>query len=165
MKTIKCLMRSILTIILAVTMVMSSAFAFWPGDRLRNYDWGDMPTIRSGSSGGAVKGCQQFLRCAGYSSIVGAADGSFGAKTTAAVKAYQRAYDLEVDGIVGINTWSSMNDGLNYYDEGPVNYSYSVTGGSFGDDRFKHQHSSSSSQGAIGSWWVQTDTQYAQMCS
>lgn len=44
--------------------------------------------------------------------IVGAnVDGIFGLKTKAAVKEYQKVYDLSVDGIVGKNTWLMMLTG------------------------------------------------------
>ena len=167
MKQIKRIIKSIVAIVIMLAMVTSTAFAdFYAGDRIRNYNWSSMPTIKNGSSGGTVRGCQQFLLCKGYTSV-GSADGSFGPKTTAAVKKYQTAYKLTSDGIVGKNTWAKMNSQLAYYDEGPVNYSYSVDGGAFGDDRFKHQHSASSSQGAVGSWWVEygSSRTKTKMCS
>lgn len=37
-----------------------------------------------------------------------AADGEFGAGTEKAVKAYQAAHRLQVDGIVGPETWTSL---------------------------------------------------------
>ncbi len=40
-----------------------------------------------------------------------AVDGNFGAKTLAAVKDYQTKNNLKVDGIVGTNTWGSLNSG------------------------------------------------------
>lgn len=163
MKTIKQVTNFAFAITLAIAMVVTSASAFWSGDRVRNYDWSSMATIKSGSSGGTVKGCQQFLNCESYS--VGDVDGAFGSKTTSAVKKYQSAHNLTADGIVGKNTWASMNDNLSYYDTGSVNYSYCTTHSTFGDDRFKHQYASSSSQGAIGSWWVMTDSEFVKICS
>ena len=35
-------------------------------------------------------------------------DGSFGSKTDAAVRAYQKSKGLTVDGIVGAKTWGSL---------------------------------------------------------
>lgn len=58
-----------------------------------------MPTIRKGSKGQAVKVWQV---------IVGVeVDGSFGDKTEAATKAFQKKNKLTVDGVVGTNTWRS----------------------------------------------------------
>ena len=42
-----------------------------------------------------------------------AEDGSFGAKTEAAVKAYQQEMGLKVDGVVGTNTWGKLTSGQN----------------------------------------------------
>lgn len=58
-----------------------------------------MPTIRQGSTGRAVKIWQI---------IIGqTADGSFGAKTLAATKSFQKSKGLTADGIVGANTWKA----------------------------------------------------------
>jgi peptidoglycan hydrolase-like protein with peptidoglycan-binding domain len=43
----------------------------------------------------------------------GTADGVFGAKTDASVKAFQREFGLTPDGIVGQVTWNKINDTLN----------------------------------------------------
>ncbi|WP_419095346.1 peptidoglycan-binding domain-containing protein [Aeribacillus kexueae] len=43
--------------------------------------------------GQAVKDLQSMLRVAGYGNIVGAADGIYGSKTEAAVKAFQKIKD------------------------------------------------------------------------
>lgn len=66
-----------------------------------------LPTVKSGSSGAAVKALQTELRAEGYSLVV---DGAFGAKTKAAVIAYQKAKRLTADGIVGAKTWGSLVD-------------------------------------------------------
>ena len=65
----------------------------------------NMPTLRSGAKGSAVKTLQTLLRNKGYSVAV---DGSFGAKTLAAVKSFQRARGLSVDGSVGPKTWAAL---------------------------------------------------------
>lgn len=65
-----------------------------------------METIRSRSKGTQVKVLQWLLSQNGYD--VGTVDGIFGSKTLAAVKAYQKAKGLSVDGIVGHDTWSSI---------------------------------------------------------
>lgn len=64
-------------------------------------------TLKNGSSGEAVKGLQKELTSAGQKLE---ADGSFGSKTTAAVKAFQKAEKLEVDGVVGPITWGALID-------------------------------------------------------
>ena len=66
----------------------------------------DMKTLRNGSRGTQVMVLQYMLNAKGYSA--GKDDGIFGAKTLAAVKAFQKAYGLTVDGIVGKNTWSKL---------------------------------------------------------
>jgi peptidoglycan hydrolase-like protein with peptidoglycan-binding domain len=64
------------------------------------------PTIKEGSSGQAVVDLQKKLAAAGFSP--GAADGSFGPKTDAAVRAFQHAHGLTVDGVVGPQTWGKL---------------------------------------------------------
>lgn len=61
--------------------------------------------ISYGSKGDDVKELQTLLKNNGYNLDV---DGSFGPKTQAAVKAYQKANGLDVDGIVGTNTWGAL---------------------------------------------------------
>lgn len=65
-----------------------------------------MKTLRNGSRGTQVKVLQFLLNESGYD--CGEADGIFGKKTTAAVKAYQKAKGLTVDGICGKNTWTRI---------------------------------------------------------
>ncbi|MFP2903979.1 peptidoglycan-binding domain-containing protein [Pyxidicoccus sp. 3LFB2] len=64
------------------------------------------PTLKRGASGPSVKALQQALAAAGFSP--GAADGQFGPKTEAAVKAFQKAKGLVADGIVGPKTRASL---------------------------------------------------------
>lgn len=59
----------------------------------------DMPMLYRGCTGDAVKTLQDKLNTLGYNS--GNVDGIFGAKTYAAVTAFQKANNLGVDGIVG----------------------------------------------------------------
>ncbi len=54
---------------------------------------------------------QLALRDRGFRPV--AVDGSFGPQTEAAVKRYQKAYHLVVDGKVGVQTWKSIF-GLGY---------------------------------------------------
>lgn len=63
------------------------------------------PTVKRGSKGAAVKTLQELLNQNGSKLAV---DGIFGAKTEAAVKAYQKKHKLSVDGIVGPKTWASL---------------------------------------------------------
>ena len=65
------------------------------------------------SCGGDVKTLQNELAILGF--YTDKIDGIFGENTQAAVKAYQRKVGLQVDGIVGINTWDSL--GLIYRNE------------------------------------------------
>ena len=73
----------------------------------------DMPMVYWGCTGDAVKTLQDKLNALGYNS--GNVDGIFGAKTYAAVTAFQKANSLGVDGIVGKLTWAKL------YDATPVN--------------------------------------------
>lgn len=65
----------------------------------------DMPYIKKGSKGDAVKKLQEMLNDKGYKLTV---DGDFGSKTDAAVRAYQKANHLTVDGEVGEKTWGEL---------------------------------------------------------
>ncbi|GAB3434292.1 peptidoglycan-binding protein [Flindersiella endophytica] len=64
------------------------------------------PTIRSGSTGGLVSAAQCLLRGAGQDPAV--YDGTFGASTEQAVKAFQTAKALPSDGVVGARTWTAL---------------------------------------------------------
>lgn len=65
----------------------------------------DMPLIKKGSKGDAVKKLQEMLKAKGYKLNV---DSDFGPATDAAVRAYQKDHDLTVDGEVGEKTWGSL---------------------------------------------------------
>lgn len=64
------------------------------------------PILRRGMKGSAVVGLQERLRAIGF--LKGSADGVFGAETLAAVKAAQRNFGLEPDGVVGAATWNVL---------------------------------------------------------
>ena len=66
----------------------------------------DMTTLKNGSRGTQVMVLQFLLNEFGYD--CGEADGIFGKKTVAAVKAYQKAKGLTQDGICGKNTWTKI---------------------------------------------------------
>ena len=65
-----------------------------------------MEQIKSGSKGEVVELVQRMLNEKGYA--CGSADGIFGAKTESAVRSYQKAKGLSVDGIVGDNTYAKL---------------------------------------------------------
>jgi peptidoglycan hydrolase-like protein with peptidoglycan-binding domain len=62
--------------------------------------------LGSGARGGDVAELQGLLKVAGYDP--GAADGYFGPKTEASVKAFQQARGITQDGIVGPGTRSAL---------------------------------------------------------
>lgn len=63
-------------------------------------------TLAPGSSSTAVATLQASLKNLGY--YTATVDGKYGPATTAAVRAYQGAKALKVDGIVGVNTLSNL---------------------------------------------------------
>ncbi|UKO99733.1 peptidoglycan-binding domain-containing protein [Nostoc sp. UHCC 0870] len=65
----------------------------------------NVPNLRFGNSGSAVRVLQRLLVANGYNLPV---DGVYGALTESAVKAFQVQRNLQVDGIVGTNTWNSL---------------------------------------------------------
>lgn len=82
-----------------------------PEDKNISYNGGDtvtvnVPVIKYGSKGNAVKTLQAFLNASGYN--CGAADGDAGTKTITALKAWQKANGLTADGIAGQATWGKV---------------------------------------------------------
>ena len=77
------------------------------------------PTLRRGDSGSYVTLAQAELLQRGYDLGSYGADGKFGAKTEAAVKAFQRDWGLTQDGIIGEKTWAML-------DSTPVKVQYYV---------------------------------------
>ncbi|MEH2349662.1 MAG: peptidoglycan-binding protein [Nostoc sp.] len=65
-----------------------------------------MPILRIGLRGSEVVKLQQQLKKLGF--LKGDADGDFGETTEAAVKAAQKRYGLEPDGVVGGSTWEVL---------------------------------------------------------
>jgi nucleoid-associated protein YgaU len=65
----------------------------------------ELPTLRRGSKGDAVKGLQNALNARSFHVGV---DGEFGPATEEAVRHFQEARQLAVDGIVGRNTWAAL---------------------------------------------------------
>ena len=66
----------------------------------------ELKVLKKGSSGRQVETLQILLNCKGFS--CGAVDGDFGKKTLAAVKKFQEANHLAVDGSVGPATWKKL---------------------------------------------------------
>lgn len=69
-----------------------------------------MVLLKTGSTGADVKYLQTTLVKLGYNP--GSIDGIFGSKTYAAVRLFQKAYGLVVDGIVGKSTWDAIDKAL-----------------------------------------------------
>ena len=65
-----------------------------------------LPILRIGLRGSEVVKLQQQLKKLGF--LKGDADGDFGQTTEAAVKAAQKRYGLEADGVVGGSTWEVL---------------------------------------------------------
>lgn len=68
----------------------------------------EMGYLKKGSRGEAVRALQILLIGRGYNCGSTGADGDFGSATDAAVRKYQQAKDLTVDGIVGKATMGSL---------------------------------------------------------
>lgn len=71
---------------------------------------GGYPVIRRGSRGNYVCIAQDDLNTLGYRT--GGLDGVFGEQTYNAVKRYQTSRGLAVDGIIGCNTWRSLQENV-----------------------------------------------------
>ena len=65
-----------------------------------------LPLLKKGDRNEYVRHWQLFLNMNGYN--CGDADGIFGPKTEAAVKAWQKNHGLVADGIIGPKTWASL---------------------------------------------------------
>lgn len=71
---------------------------------------GGYPIIRQGSRGNYVCIAQDGLNTLGYRT--GGLDGVFGTQTNIAVRNYQKAKGLSIDGIIGCNTWRSLQEAV-----------------------------------------------------
>ena len=71
---------------------------------------GGFPTVRRGSLSNYVLIAQDDLNTLGYRT--NGLDGIFGIATYNAVISYQRSRGLAVDGIVGCNTWRSLQEAV-----------------------------------------------------
>ncbi|MGN0625431.1 MAG: peptidoglycan-binding protein [Oscillospiraceae bacterium] len=87
------------------------AVADYPGHPLRN-----------GATGESVEQLQGWLRTVGrfYESVpvIAAADGTFTTATENAVKAFQKAFGLAADGIVGLKAWRQLQLACRNLEEG-----------------------------------------------
>lgn len=66
----------------------------------------EFPILRLGMKGPAVTRLQERLKAVGV--FAGTIDGVFGEETQTAVKAAQKNFQLEADGVVGPATWSAL---------------------------------------------------------
>ena len=66
-------------------------------------------TLRRGSKGPEVREMQQLLLIYGEALPRYGVDGDFGRETEAAVKNFQMAHGLVVDGICGPKTWAELD--------------------------------------------------------
>ena len=64
------------------------------------------PRLKRGDEGDSVELLQRALAAKGF--LPGAIDGDFGPKTESAVKAFQAAFGLTADGVVGVKTWKAL---------------------------------------------------------
>ena len=71
----------------------------------------ELNELEKGSKGDNVKALQTLLIGYGFDCGKYGADGDFGLATDEAVKAYQKKNGLDVDGIVGKNTWNKLLGG------------------------------------------------------
>lgn len=68
------------------------------------------PVLQYGSCGQYVSDLQTKLNKLGYN--CGSIDGDFGSNTLSAVKKFQSAKKLDVDGVVGTQTWSAIDSAI-----------------------------------------------------
>ncbi len=71
---------------------------------------GGFPLVKRGSVSNYVLIAQDDLNTLGYPT--GGLDGIFGSQTEVAVRNYQRKVGLTADGIVGCNTWRSLQEAV-----------------------------------------------------
>lgn len=98
----KCL---ILALVLSLSIVTILSFAV-----VQTPSVAEAATLKQGSRGDLVKTVQQKLIRWGY--LKGAADGIFGAKTKAAVIAFQKKNGLTADGVIGMRTAQALGISL-----------------------------------------------------
>lgn len=99
---------------------------------------GPTPTLERDARGVQVAEVQRGLREGGYDP--GPADGVFGPRTEAAVRAYQADRGLEVDGIVGRQTWGELGRVESTRPQVPVSGDVPGTGDAISDQRIAALH-------------------------
>ena len=67
-----------------------------------------LPLLKKGSAGMSVRVLQTVLKYRGCALPKYGVDGDFGSETVAAVKQFQKAAKLTVDGVVGAKTWKAL---------------------------------------------------------
>ena len=96
-----CLMRALFQPFCAVCQErIRAVLAAYSGPAL------DLPTLRRGDTGQAVRNLQGLLLAHDHDPR--GIDGIFGPRTEAAVRAFQQAAGIAVDGIVGPQTWDAL---------------------------------------------------------
>jgi N-acetyl-anhydromuramyl-L-alanine amidase AmpD len=68
----------------------------------------ELNVLKKGAKGEQVKTLQRLLIAMGYNCGNAGVDGDFGSSTDSAVRKYQKANKLTVDGCVGKGTWTSL---------------------------------------------------------
>jgi peptidoglycan hydrolase-like protein with peptidoglycan-binding domain len=84
---------------------LSSNFPFWENSPFKGHE-ADMPVVGKGDKGFSVALLQYLM--ATIKDITISVDGNFGPKTEAKVKKIQETFNLDVDGIVGADTWAAI---------------------------------------------------------
>ncbi|MEG4486519.1 peptidoglycan-binding protein [Microcoleus sp. D2_18a_B4] len=74
----------------------------------------NMPILRLGSSGKAVATVQEVLKISQH--YGGKIDGDFSTLTDKAVRAFQKSFGIEADGIVNQETWTALSQIPRGYD-------------------------------------------------
>lgn len=98
---------------------------------------GPTPTLERTDRGPVVTQLQEGLHSAGFDP--GTVDGIFGARTEQAVRAFQASRDLDVDGIVGRDTWGALGRSADRPVE-PVTGDVVATGDALTDRRIDGLH-------------------------
>ena len=111
-KSLRIIVSLTLIVVMCCGLMVSSNAAISSTWRNRMATWG---TYSNGSSAKEVRVIQRFLIC--YDANIapgviaaGGVDGSYGSATKAGVEQFQRAKNLDDDGVVGQNTWRAMAD-------------------------------------------------------